>query len=65
MSSGGRARRDTAVQAAAKVRRMAGTACPRCGRKGAILTGRDDLYRYEVCRWKERGLCDYERMTER
>ena len=32
--------------------------CPKCGRKGAISTHRDDLGVVKYCRYKN---CDYER----
>jgi ribosomal protein L37AE/L43A len=65
MSFGGRSRADTAIQKAAKSRRMEATKCPKCGRKGAIQRERDDFYFYEACRYNERGLCDYVKVTER
>lgn len=65
MSYGGRSRKDTAIQSASKSRRMEASKCPTCGRKGAIVRDRDDFYFYEACRWKDRGLCDYAKVTER
>jgi hypothetical protein len=56
---------DSAVQIASKVRRAAAAVCPKCGRKSAIVRDRDDFYFYEVCRWRDQGLCDYAKVTER
>ena len=63
MSYGGRSRKDTANQAASKVRRAALAACPKCGRKSALRSFTDGFNRYEDCRWRDRGLCDYTKFT--
>ncbi|MGW2594811.1 hypothetical protein ACWCXC_31725 [Streptomyces sp. NPDC001515] len=69
----GQTRRDSGPQRAAKRRRAERTRCPKCGRGAALTIGYDSWQDADgvtvratltVCRWRDRGLCDYRAATE-